>query len=229
MLIPLPKPAWSGETLRYRCEPRKKRSFQTVLDAADLFPARGTAIARGEELPDGGFALELALELKHGRAVDRVVHAPGLRLRRLERRIHDAEGRLSREEIADFDAGSHPLPACTYVDAATPFLLGAPPFESKPRSIYTWICDRFVAKVYYETRGHTHVDARGGNHAAIEVIMYPDLNDWVSLPAIITKLSKPFVPKYHMFYETKPPHRPLRFEGPLGPPGAPEIVLTLEG
>jgi len=37
----------------------------------------------------------------------------------------------------------------------------------------------------------------------------------------------PFVPKYRMWFAPKPPHTVLRFEGPYGPPGAPEIVLEL--
>lgn len=232
MLIPLKRPGWTGETLRFRTEPRKKRSFNTVLDAAELLPSSGETVVHAFD-HEGDLVIELALALANGGIKERVAHAPakgesGLRLRRLERRIFDAKGALSREETADFDATTHSLPACTYVDVSTPFLLGSGPFEPKPRSLYTWICDRFVAKVYYETRGQTHVEARGRSESALEVIMYPDLNDWVSLPSIITKLSKPFVPKYHMFYEPKPPHRLLRFEGPLGPPGAPEVVMTLE-
>jgi hypothetical protein len=49
----------------------------------------------------------------------------------------------------------------------------------------------------------------------------------VKMPSILNKLAKPFLPKYHMWYEAKAPHRLLRFEGPYGPPGAPEIVLEL--
>jgi hypothetical protein len=50
----------------------------------------------------------------------------------------------------------------------------------------------------------------------------------VPLGALLGKLSKPFVPKYRMWYEPEPPFSVLRFEGPYGPPGSIEIVLELE-
>jgi hypothetical protein len=59
--------------------------------------------------------------------------------------------------------------------------------------------------------------------------MYPDLNDWVPLGAVLTRLAKPLLPKYHMWYERKSPYKLARFEGPYGPPGAPELVLELSG
>ncbi len=59
--------------------------------------------------------------------------------------------------------------------------------------------------------------------------MYPDLNDWVKLGSLLTRLAKPFLPKYHMWFAAQKngPHHLVRFEGPYGPPGAPEIVLEL--
>ena len=139
-----------------------------------------------------------------------------------------ADGSASRSEVVDFGAETHPLPACTYVDVSAPFVLGSQPFDGKSRAMYAWICDRFVAKVYYESRGKKTLEVPAGRFDTYEVVMSPDLNDWVQLPGIITKLSKPFIPKYHMWYETAAPHRPILFEGPHGPPGAPEVVLELE-
>ena len=49
------------------------------------------------------------------------------------------------------------------------------------------------------------------------------INDGVKLPSILSKLAKPFLPKYHMWFAEKL----VRFEGPYGPPGAPEIILEL--
>jgi hypothetical protein len=230
VLIPIPAPGWTGETLRYTVRPREKRAFATILDAAVLFPDRADATA--SLLRDGAdVVFEMMAPLKHGRVEERVVHASGgMRLRHLSRKVFDVTGALVREENADFESKTHPLPACTYVDVSVPFLLGAQPFDDARRSLYAWICDRFVAKVYYERRGRPQKMTTGGvERDVIEVMMYPDLNDWVPLPAIITKLGKPFLPKYHMFYEREAPHRLVRFEGPHGPPGAPEVVMTLEG
>ncbi len=57
--------------------------------------------------------------------------------------------------------------------------------------------------------------------------MFPDLNDWIPLSGLVTRLAWPFLPKYHMWYEEDTLHRLVRFEGPYGPPGAPEMVLEL--
>lgn len=227
MLVPIPAPAWAGVALRYRTRPRPKRAFHTVLDAADLLVEPSTTEVRLDRQADGGVVLEVHVPLKGGFIDDRVEHGPGLAVKRLERKVSDASGATSRHEIVDFASSTHALPPCTYVEVSAPFLLGAQPFDGNRRSLYAWICDRFVAKVYYEMRGTDYVTVPAGRIKAHEVIMYPDLNDYVKLPSIITKLSKPFLPKYHMWYEVEPPHKLVFFEGPYGPPGAPEIMLEL--
>ena len=97
--------------------------------------------------PGGKVTLDVHVPLKSGRLHDRVVHTPGLRLERLERRVTNGGGALSREEIVDFSSSTHALPECTYVEVSMPFLISAQPFDKVRRSIYAWICDRFVAKV----------------------------------------------------------------------------------
>lgn len=228
MLELVAPPKWIGETLRYRTRAREKRSFATVLDAAEVFPDGGTATVRFEKKEDASVALSVAMEMRNGHAEDRVEHGPDMRLRRLERRVVEKSDARSRHEIIEFGSNTHVIPKCTYVDTSTPFVLSGQPFDGKRRSMYLWICDRFVAKVYYESHGHHKADVPAGRIDTTEVLLYPDLNDWVKLPSIITKLSKPFLPKYHMWYEREAPHRLVRFEGPLGPPGAPEIVIELE-
>ena len=57
--------------------------------------------------------------------------------------------------------------------------------------------------------------------------MYPDLNDWISLGSVVTRLARPLLPHYDMWFEPFAPYRVLRYEGPYGPPVAPEIVLEL--
>jgi hypothetical protein len=228
MLVPIPPPAWSGQTLRFRTRPRAKRTFHTVLDAADMLTDRSVTTATLARTGASSYALRLVQELRRGTIDETTTYDDAFTLRRLERRVSRPDGAESRQETVDFAADTHPLPACTYVDVSAPFVLGAQPFDGKSRALYAWICDRFVAKVYYESRGITSLTVPAGRFDVHEVVMYPDLNDWVKLPGIITKLSKPFIPKYHMFYEAAPPHRPIVFEGPHGPPGAPEVVLELE-
>jgi hypothetical protein len=226
MLDPIPAPAWLGSSLRYATRARPKRSFNTVLDAGELLidgSVTEVSLAREGDL----VVLGVVTPLKSGRIVDRIELAPGLAMQRLDRRVFDEAGAVSRQEVADFNSGTHALPACTYVEVGLPFLLGAQPFDGKVRSLYAWICDRFVAKVYYESKGVEPLKTAAGSVEAREVLMYPDLNDFVKMPSILNKLAKPFLPKYHMWYEAKAPHRLLRFEGPYGPPGAPEIVLEL--
>src|SRR5207248_8634278 len=107
-----------------------------------------------------------------------------------------------------------------------PFLLRWQPPGPK-RYFYAWIVDRFVAKVYYEIGKPVKLDVPAGSFDAVEAVMYPDLNDWVNLGSGISSLAKPLLPKYRMWFERAAPHRVVKFQGPYGPPGAPEIVLEL--
>ncbi|HEX3771861.1 MAG TPA: hypothetical protein VHV30_13385, partial [Polyangiaceae bacterium] len=152
----------------------------------------------------------------------------GIVMRAMRRQVFDVAGRLVRnEEVPDFRHDALGLPHSTYPEVALPFLLAWLPLDGQRRSVYAWINDRFIAKVYVEVEGRKTIHIGGTPHETIEVIMYPDLNDWIPMGAMITRMIKPFVPKYKMWYAREAPHRLVRFEGPYGPPGAPEVVLEI--
>ena len=76
-------------------------------------------------------------------------------------------------------------------------------------------------------RKKMRIDVPAGRFNAALVWMYPDLNDWIAMGSMVTRLVKPLLPRYDIWFEVSSPHRVLRFEGPYGPPGAAEIVLEL--
>ena len=55
----------------------------------------------------------------------------------------------------------------------------------------------------------------------------PDLNDFVRVGSAVARLAKPLMPQYHLWFEPNAPNRVLRFEGPYGPPGAPELIMEM--
>lgn len=231
-MVPAPPPGVAHRT-RYAIKPREKRSFHTVLDASRLISAAHGAESVADLSRDGD---TLRLVLEHGAMGGRIrevveadASGAGLRVRSLERQVFDERGEAMRHErVVQLHHGSLGLPDATYPEVALPFLLGWLPLHER-RSLFAWINDRFVARVYVEEVGDTTVLLPGGRRDAREVEMYPDLNDWVRLGTVLTKLAKPFLPRYRMWFEPAAPHRLLRFEGPYGPPGAPEIVLEWLG
>jgi hypothetical protein len=231
--IPVPPTDFAGVT-RYSISPREKRAFHTVLDARKILAGTTNPVSevrysrQGEEVVvaldhpiAGGMLRE---EMRLGPAAD----GDGLVMRALSREMFDGGNQaVRREYVPDFRHDSLGLPVATYPEVALPFLLAWMPLDGQRRSVYAWINDRFIAKVYVEVDGRRTISIGGTSHETIEVIMYPDLNDWIPMGAMVTRLVKPFVPKYHMWYARQAPHRLVRFEGPYGPPGAPEIVLEL--
>ena len=229
--VPLTSPFFEGEeTLRYTVRPREHRVFHTALDAADLFTSREAATITWAR-KNGVGTLRVQMPVATGMFAETCDFTlePHVRPTRFERSLNGASGTL-REERADLSAGVPKLPAFTYPETMLPFLLRAHPLDGERRSLHAWICDRFVAKVYYEVhKKHAMVTVPGGVFEAVEVVMYPDINDWVKLGSVITKLIKPFLPKYHMWFVPGSGGRNklVRFEGSYGPPGAPEIILEL--
>jgi hypothetical protein len=232
--IPVPKGGFQG-TSHYSIRPREKRAFNSILDAKKIIAAADRPESVVTIRTDGN---EVVFEADHramltGTIREEVRYAQsgdGLVLRSLTRQVAQTEGEPARTEVVnDFKHEQIGLPFATYPEVTLPFLLGWFPLDGKRRSVYAWINDRFVAKVYLESVGRTTLSLPVGKREAIEVVMYPDLNDWVSLGSVLTRLAKPFIPKYHMWFEPEPPYGLLRFEGPYGPPGAPEIVLELTG
>jgi hypothetical protein len=230
--IPLPPVDFAG-TFKFSIAPREKRAFHTVLDARHILAAttkpvsevrygrEGDDVVVGLDHPIAGGLLREEMRLspyKNG--------SEGLMMRSMSREMLDAGGKSVRKEhVPDFRHDTLGLPFATYPEVALPFLLSWMPLDGQRRSVYAWINDRFIAKVYVEVDGRKTLSIGGKSHDTVEVIMYPDLNDWIPMGAMITRLVKPFVPKYHMWYQRQAPHRLVRFEGPYGPPGAPEIVL----
>ncbi len=231
-MIPVPPADFAGK-LTYAIRPREKRTFHTVLDAHNLLSSGSRRTSTIEYASDGE---DVVLSVEHPILDGRMREE--FRLRRegkglvasvLARNLYDANGLAIRtEHVPDFRHQRLGLPQATYPEVALPFLLGWIPHDSERRSVYAWINDRFIAKVYIEvvsTRGTLSIG--GQSRDVVQVEMYPDINDWVSMGAVLTRLMKPFLPKYHMWYERRAPHRLVKFEGPYGPPGAPELVLEL--
>jgi hypothetical protein len=218
------------ETTRYAVRPREHRVFHTALDASDLFTSRSPATVTWS-LGDGEGRLSVHMPVATGEFTEtcKFTLSPDVRPTTFERALK-SQDRVLRQEHADLSGGVPKLPDNAYPETMLPFLLRGHPLDDQRRSLHAWICDRFVAKVYYEVhKKRTSVTVPAGRFEAAEIIMYPDINDWVKLGGVITKLIKPFLPKYHMWFSpgAGAHHKLVRFEGSYGPPGAPEIVLEL--
>lgn len=227
-------PSFRGEEVsRYVITPRPHRSFHTVLDAHQLLdPARThLAVVTTRVSDDDGGRLEVSLEqgIRGGVVRESLVcdARPSLRARSFRRTVVDDDGAECRAESVDFTRGPMRFPGDTYPEVCLPFVLRGTAFDGQRRSVHAWIADRMVAKVYYEELKPTTLTVPAGRFEVREISMYPDINDWVHLGRVITELSKPLLPKYKLWYERAAPHRLVRFEGPHGPPGAPEIILEL--
>jgi hypothetical protein len=227
--IPAPPSGFAG-SMQFSLKAREKKSFNTVLDAHTLLAGAGRAVSDVAYAEDGD---AVVLTMNHPTGDGRMSEemrfartAGGLVSRSLTRELSDSAGNLlRREHVPDFGHAKLGLPQALYPEVALPFLLAWMPHDGQRRSVYAWINDRFIAKVYVEIEKRTSITVAGRSHEVIELLMYPDLNDWVPLGSMVTRLVKPFLPKYHMWYERAAPHRLVRFEGPYGPPGAPELVL----
>ena len=229
LAAPAAEDGWAAETLRYRVRAREKPKFHTILDAKHVFGPGGgvaTVTTRTRAPVMGEVAAEIAVTLDAGgvHMEDRLecVWQNGLVAGRLMRVVGEA-----RKKEIDFTKNPFPLPISTYPEVLLPFLMRAQPLDGRRRALYAWTSDRFVARVYYESRSTMDLDLPAGKLRGTEVWMYPDLNDWVKMGTALTKLAKPFLPRYSMWYEPAAPNRLLRFEGSYGPPGAPEIILEL--
>jgi hypothetical protein len=220
--IPHPPSGFAQRSL-YTIAPRAKRSFHTVIDAERIL---GEARGKKSTVSFSADGDEVVLEMQHP------VHSAVIKEHlRYQKRADGLVARSFLRELmhsnGDFRKDTFGAPSATYPEVGLPFMLGWFPLDGKRRSVYAWINDRFIAKVYVETDGKATLDLPAGRRDTIAAIMYPDLNDWVHLGSVLTKLAKPLLPKYRMWFEPAAPHRLLRFEGPYGPPGAPEIVLEL--
>lgn len=223
---------WVREELEYVSSPRRPSKFKTILDADRLFAGGGRTrvVTRSRQAPLGEPCLELDVRHQLGgvslQESMRCVAAEGGRLRsdRLVREVPEV-----RHEEVRFGRPPFEFPSATYPEVLLPFLMRGEPRDGARRALYAWTADRFCARVYYEVRGRVTRTVPAGRFDTVEVWMYPDLNDWIALGSVITKLAKPLLPRYELWFEASSPWRTVRFEGPFGPPGAPEVVLELAG
>ena len=225
--------SWIEETQHYLVRPRPKPKFKTVLDASALFghgDVRSSVLTRvGGEGPEPVLELYIT-HLIGGRALRETLHCTtrgGLQATWFRRELESGDGAPARLEEVRWLDGPIQLPIAAYPEVTLPFVMRGQPLDGKRRSVWSWTNDRMIARVYYEMRAERVIDVPAGRFEAFEVWMYPDLNDWISLGSVVTRLAKPLLPRYNFWFEKAPPHRVLRFEGPYGPPSSPEIVLEL--
>ena len=229
MPLSAPKILGSVEVCRYTARPRPKPFFKTIMDAKRIFDGASATITTKVE----GNAVEISAH--HVTAIGQIVEVAtldatkSLVMQTLTRRQSDTTGRTVREESVDFQSSAVLLPARSFPEVLLPFVLRGQRFDGKREFVFSWTNDRFVARVYFEvSKRSVKVDVPAGSFRTHEVVMYPDLNDWIPLGSVLTTLAKPLLPKYTMWFEDERPHRVIRFEGAYGPPGAPEVVLELE-
>ena len=209
------------------------RSASTKLvDGVQELDARLQLILSADALAalDSGVPLTIELTIGKIHQVDHMLCSwrDGLIAHRLLRVVGGTDNPARREET-NFYLGPYVFPDATYPEVLLPFLMRGQPRDDETRALYSWSSDRFVARVYYEARGDVRLEVPAGEIDTTKVWMYPDLNDWVALGSILTRLAKPLLPRYEMFFEKATPHRVVRFEGPFGPPGAPEMIIELVG
>jgi hypothetical protein len=228
--IPAPPAGFAG-TARYAIRPRDKRDYHGVLDAKKILSgmdSHESVVTLRDD--DGTIVLETDHPMFTGRLREQFRYTrttAGLVTDSLTREIAEDDGTVVRSEaVPTYLHAKIGMPLELYPEVALPFILGWLPLEGR-KSLYAWINDRFVAKLYVESAGRETIAAPIGKRETVKVIMYPDLNDWIALGSVLTRLAKPFIPKYRMWFDASAPHRLVRFEGPYGPPGAPEIVLEL--
>ncbi|KPK17784.1 MAG: hypothetical protein AMJ62_00620 [Myxococcales bacterium SG8_38] len=227
--LPLPPPGFET-TVEYRLRPRPKRAFHTILDSNRLLAPGSKGTLRFSDLDDAHIELATRYDIASGAIEEsfilrKTLH--GLQSERLMRRMLDSEGRQVRREEVDFGADLGLAPN-TYPEVLLPLMLGWPAAE-RTRAFYSWINDRFVSRVYVETKGETDLELGGRTTRALEMVLFPDLNDFVRVGSTMARLAKPIMPKYHLWFDPKAPNTVLRFEGPYGPPGAPELIMERIG
>jgi len=227
ILIKSPSQPLSTE-YRYKLTPRAKTSFNTVMSADDIIDTSGEKTCMVKVEVDVDVKLSFVFPFIRGYINEQLTlerEGENLTCSHMLRSVFDSSDKRVRHEEVLFNSKVIPLPVACYPEVALPFLLAWQPFDGKIRDIYAWINDKFLARVEYQSTGVVKLGSDKVD--AVKMIMYPDLNDWVRLGKLITKLVRPFVPKYHIWYSPEWPHKVLRFEGPYGPPGAPEIVMEL--
>lgn len=230
---PLPHETdWHEERLEYVVSPRSRSKFKTVLDAHQLFAgaAHSSVTTRTRRAAPGDLAYELDVQHRLARVTMHDMLAcrdeGGLRPMSLDRRVH-VDGDDLRTQRVEFGGTHLGLPEASYPEVLLPFLLRGTPRDRHLRATYAYTADTFIARVYYETRSIQMVTVPAGTFKTHEVWMYPDLNDWIGLGAMLARLAKPLLPRYSVWLDVELPHRVVRFEGAYGPPGAPEVVLEL--
>ncbi len=204
--------------------------FNTILNAHNLLDHSSTTTISFEGNTEQ-VAMTVIHRLTTGRIEERLtlVRAPeGLISERLHRQLFDAQDERVRNEEATFFKEGLGFARNTYPEVLLPLMMGWLGPTARTCAFYSWINDRFVSRMYAQIKSVEPLQLSDRRVPAFEAVMYPDLNDYVRVGATMARLAKPIMPKYHLWYEDKPPHRVLRFEGSYGPPGAPEVIMELK-
>jgi hypothetical protein len=77
----------------------------------------------------------------------------------------------------------------------------------RPKRAFHTILDANKLLVPGSKQGETNVRLPSGNKRAVEMVLYPDLNDFVRVGSTVARLMKPLMPQYHLWFEPGPTDR----------------------
>ena len=161
--IPMPPMGFAG-TARYAIRARDKRDYHGVLDAKRIFSGMASTESVVKFREDGGgVVLETDHPMFTGRLREQIRYVKttqGLVADSLVREVIDDDGKVVRREaVPTFLHAKIGMPVEMYPEVTLPFTLGWMTLDTR-KSLYAWINDRFVAKLYVESSGRRHSSRR---------------------------------------------------------------------
>ncbi len=128
----------------------------------------------------------------------------------------------------DFEKMSSLFPHDTYTSEVFSLVMRGLDFEKKPKlRFHWWGSERSVVPLYTKIKKPKDITVKAGTFTCYRVETWADLSEFARIGNFLMKLASPFLPVYVNYFDVKPPHNFIAFEGPIGPPGSPEVFFEM--
>ncbi|MBI4208982.1 MAG: hypothetical protein HY538_04670 [Deltaproteobacteria bacterium] len=139
----------------------------------------------------------------------------------------------SGSEILQYDVAmadpATKLPSNTYGLPLSFALSGfaAAPQSSGKREFYFYIGEEQASRMYVERVGSEAVTVPAGTFQCYRFKMSVDLKSVMPIHGLVSMVASAFTDDFYFWFSKEPPYRFVKYQGTVGPPGAPSIVMEV--
>ncbi len=141
------------------------------------------------------------------------------------RQLYGPSGQEILQESISLSDPATKLPPNTYGLPLSFALRGLAESPSEKREFYFYVGEGQASRMYVERAENETVTVPAGTFPCYRFKISVDLKSVMPMSGFVSMVASAFVQSLYFWFSQKPPHPFIKYQGSVGPPGSPSIVM----